>query len=191
MPDLSKKLKVELSAELRTELQAECRRQSVSAARVRRARVLLMSDTRHPDGRRRDWEIAEVLQISERQVVRIRQKFVKEGIVSTLSRQPRSDAGVRKVLDGSAEAQLVTLCCSTPPTGRDRWTLQLLCDELARLEVVESVCPETVRQCLKKTNCNLGVRSDFAFPKPIEHGSSPAWRKSSTSTSNRTIRSTP
>lgn len=187
MPDLSKKLKVELSAELRMELQSECRRQSVSTARVRRARVLLMSDTLHPDGRRRDWEIAEALQISERQVVRIRQKFVTEGLPSTLDRQPRSDAGVRKVLDGAAEAQLVTLCCSTPPQGRDRWTLKLLCDELARLEVVESVCPETVRQCLKKTNCSLGVRNDFAFPKPIEPDSSLGWKKSWTSTRKRTI----
>jgi len=190
MPDLSQKFKVELSAEVRAELQAECRRQSVSAARVRRARVLLMSDENHAEGRRRDWEIAEVVQLSERQVVRIRQQFVKEGIQSTLQRHTRSDAGTRKVLDGKAEAQLVTLCCSTPPAGRDSWTLQLLCTELARLEIVESVCPETVRQCLKKTSFSLGAQSGSAFQKLIGHDSWPAWKKSSMSTNNRTTRST-
>lgn len=191
MPDLSKKLKVTLSTEMRAELQAECRRQSVSASRVRRARVLLMSDENHAEGRRRDWEIAEAVQLSERQVVRIRQKFVNEGVQSTLQRQTRSDAGVRKVLDGEAEAQLVTLCCSTPPDGRDRWTLQLLCTELARLEIVESVCPETVRQCLKKMNCNLGERSGSVFRKPTGRGSWPAWRNSSMSTKSLTTQGLP
>ena len=79
MPNRSKKLKVCLSTEYREELEGICRRQSVAAAKVRRARVLLMSDEDHPDGRRRDWEIAEVVGISERQVVRIRQQFVREG----------------------------------------------------------------------------------------------------------------
>ena len=50
-----------------------------------------------------------------------------------------------------AAQQLVSLCCSTPPEGRSRWTLQLLVDELCRLQVVTSVCRETVRMCLKKT----------------------------------------
>ena len=87
MPDRSKKLKVCLSTGYREELQGICRRQSVAAAKVRRARVLLMSDEDHPDGRRRDWEIAEAVGISERQVVRIRQQFVREG-ESVLNRRP-------------------------------------------------------------------------------------------------------
>jgi len=58
MPDLSKKLKVFLSPEYRAELEAICRRKSVAAAKVRRARILLMSDERHRDGRRHDSEIA-------------------------------------------------------------------------------------------------------------------------------------
>lgn len=144
----NQKLRVELSADQRQELQKLCRKQTAGAAKVRRARVLLMSDETHKDGRRRDWEIAEALGMSERQVVRIRQKFVRSGELN-VDRKPRS--GEPKVLYGDAEAQLVTLCCSTPPDGRERWTLQLLCDELARLQIVESVSRETVRQRLKKT----------------------------------------
>ena len=187
MPDTTKKLKVCLSAAERVELEAICRRQSVAAAKVRRARVLLMSDEDHPDGRRRDWEIAEAVGVSERQVVRIRQQFVREG-GTALNRKPRPS--VPGKLDGEVEAELVTLCCSQPPHGRDRWTLQLLCDGLARLKLVESVCPETVRKCLKKTNLNPGGRSGFVSRKKTGPASSRGWKKSSTSTSRSTTRGT-
>jgi Homeodomain-like domain len=183
MPDLSKKLKVFLSPEFRAQLEAICRRQSVAAAKVRRARILLMSDESHPDGGRHDSEIAEAVGLCERQVVRIRQRFVREG-EPVLERRPRPSGPVK--LDGPAEAQLVTLCCSRPPDGRDRWTLQLLCDELARLTVVESVCRETVRKCLKKTNLNLGDRNGSAFRRKTAPASLRGWKKSSTSISNRT-----
>jgi hypothetical protein len=183
MPDLSKKLKVFLSPEYRAELEAICRRQSVAAAKVRRARVLLMSDEGHPDGGRHDSEIGNVVGICERQVVRIRQQFVREG-EPVLDRKPRPP--VPGKLDGPAEARVVTLCCSRPPDGRDRWTLQLLCDELARLTIVESVCRETVRQCLKKTNLNLGGQNGSAFRKKTAPASSRGWKKSLMSTSSRT-----
>lgn len=171
------KFEVHLSAEERGELDALCRRQSVGAAKVRRARILLLADEDHPEGRRRDWEIAEIVELCERQVVRIRQRFVREE-KSVLDRKPRPS--VPGKLDGDAEAQLVTLCCSTPPEGRERWTLQLLCDELARLHVVESVCRETVRQCLKMI-LSPGGPSGSAFRKRIARGLSRGWKRSSTS----------
>jgi Homeodomain-like domain len=187
MPDLSKKFRVRLSPTYRSDLQAVCRQQSVAAAKVRRARVLLMSDEGHPDGRRRDWEIAEAVGISTRQVVRIRQQFVREG-KTVLIRKPRTAAPGK--LDGPVEARLITLCCSTPPDGRDRWTLQLLCDELSRLQIVGSVCPETVRKCLKKTNLNLGRPSASVSRKRTGLDLSRGWKKSSKSIKRRTTRST-
>jgi hypothetical protein len=162
MPRSNLKCSVHLKSEQRDAFEAICRRQSVAAAKVRRARILLLADEDHPAGRRPDSQIAEVVGLCERQVVRVRQKFVREGDAA-LERKPRP--AVAHKLDGKGEATLVTLCCSDPPAGRARWTLQLLCDELGRLEVVESVCPETVRRCLKKTNSSLGGPSVFAFRK--------------------------
>jgi transposase len=179
MPDLTLKMRVILTPDQREQLEAICRRQAVSAALSRRARILLLSDEGHPDGRRPDHEIAAAVGLCERQVVRIRQKFVREGD-SALQRKPRPS--VPGKLDGVAEAHLVTLCCSPPPEGRDRWTLQLLCDELGRLEIVESVCRETVRKCLKKTRCSRGASSGSASRSRTGPGSSPVWRKSWTST---------
>ena len=187
MPDTTQKLKVRLSAGQRQELDSVCHRQSVAAAKVRRARVLLMSDEAHPEGRRRDWEIAEAVGLSERQVVRIRQQFVRLG-AAILERQPRPS--VPGKLDGAAEAHLVTLCCSSAPDGRDCWTLQLLCDARARLKVVESVCPETVRKCLKKMNSSPGEPSGSASRKRTAPGLSRGWKTSSTSIRKRTTRGT-
>jgi len=179
---MSAKLRVHLAAEVRRELETVARSQTAKAAKVRRARVLLLADEDHAEGQRSDTYIATVVGLSEKQVKLIRQKFVREGL-SAIERKPRETP---RKLDGRAEAQLVALCCSTPPEGRQRWTLQLLADELGRLEVVTSVCCETVRQCLKKTGSSLGGPSGSASPKKIGPGSSPRWSKSSTSTVKRT-----
>jgi hypothetical protein len=190
MPDLSKKFRVLLTPEMRAELEGVVRKKSQGAAKIRRATVLLMADEAHPDGGCHDWEIAEQVGLCERQIVRIRQKFVKSGPQLTLSRAIRSDAGVRRTLDGRAEAQLVAIACSTAPEGRDHWTLQLLCDELRRLKIVKSVCCETVRQALKKTNCVLGPQSASASLKRTDRGSSHGWKKYSTSTKKCTTTAT-
>lgn len=194
MKERPRKFKVQLSPQLRSELEGIARRQSVGAAVQRRARILLLADGNHPDGRRTDANIAELVDLSERQVVRIRQKFVRESqehsALEVCERKPRPPAPERRRLDGKAQAQLAALACSTPPKGRDRWTLQLLCDELARLEIVESVCPETVRKSLKKTTCNPGGRNATASRKRTGPGSSRRWKRSSTSTSKTTTRGT-
>lgn len=188
MPNSSLKLRVELTPAQREELTAIVRKTSAGVAKVRRAKILLMADQAHPDGGFSDQAIAQQVGLCERQVVRIRQQFVRSGVRPTLTRATRSDCGVRRAIDGRAEAQLISIACSTPPEGRDHWTLQMLCDELRQLRIVKSVCCETVRQVLKKTNCVPGLASDSASPKPTEHDSSRGWKKSSTSTRKRTTR---
>jgi hypothetical protein len=188
-PGMSAKLEVHLTLEMRRELEAVRRSQKTAAAKVRRARVLLLADEDHSDGQRPDTYIATAVGLSEKQVKTIRHKFVQEGLAA-IERKKRSTPPTKPKFDGRAEARLVTLCCSTPPEGRQRWTLQLLADELCRLRVVTSVCAETVRQCLKKTGSSLGGRSGSASPRKIVRGSSPTWRTSSTSTAKRTTTST-
>lgn len=176
------KHKVVLTPDQRADLERITRQTSVGVAKKRWATILLRADEHHPDGGRPDIAIAEEVGVSVRQLERIRKRFTHDGLDATLARSTRSDAGVPKVLDGPAEAHLVTLCCSDPPDGRERWTLQLLCSELARLKVVTSVCPETVRQCLKKTNSSLGRPNASASPPPTGPSSSPRWKMSSTPT---------
>ena len=151
MPQTNVKLEVHLEPDVRRDLERLCRKGNAPVAKVRHARILLLADEDHPDGRRPDWQIAERVGLSERQVVRIRQKSVRDGLSSAVERKKRATPGTTPTFDGKAEAQLVTLCCSEPPAGHQRWTLQLLVDELCRLQVVTTVCQETVRRCLKKS----------------------------------------
>jgi hypothetical protein len=184
------KHKVVLSVEQRADLEYMVRQTAIGVAKKRWATILLLADEAHPDGQRTDEQIAAEVGICVRHLERIRKKFVLNGCEATLARSTRRDAGVPKVFDGSAEAHLVTLCCSTPPEGRDRWTLQLLVDELARLQVVTSVCRETVRKCLKKTCSSRGRPSGSASSRPTGRASSPRWRRSSTPTTPPTTPST-
>lgn len=184
------KHKVTLTDEPHADLHRITRQTSVGVATKRWATILLLANDAHPDGHQTDEAIADQVGISVRHLQRVRKKFATHGFDATLARSPRSDAGVPKVLDGPAEAHLIALCCSSPPEGRDHWTLQLLCDELARLQVVTHVCPETVRQCLKKTNCTPGRPNASASPRPTDRGSSPPWKACSTCTTPGTTRRT-
>lgn len=182
----AKKYVVRLTVVGRSELETVVRSQKATSRLSRRARVLLLSDVDHVDGRRPDWQIAEIVGLSEKQVKRIRQQFIEQGMHSSLQRKRRSDAGTPKKIDGEVEAKLVSLCCSEPPKGHQRWTLSLLVDELCRLKVVASVCRETVRQTLKKIGSSRGERNASASRRKTAPVSLHTWKKSSTSTSKST-----
>jgi len=181
---------VKLTASQRAEVESLARSQKASSLISRRARVLLLADANHPEGRQTDESIALTVGMTRRQVQRIRMKSVRQGLSDTLRRQIRADAGTPKTFDGTAEARLVTLCCSTPPAGQQRWTLQLLVDELSRLQVVGSVCRETVRKTLKKIASSRGKRNASAFRKRTAPASWRTWSGSSTSTTKSTTKRT-
>ena len=120
-----------------------------------RARILLKAD--HGDGGPgwSDAAIAGALDVNPSTVLRVRRQFVAEGLTAALERK-RPDRVYRRALDGRQEARLVALACGAPPDGQARWSLRLLADELVRLEVVDAVSHETVRQTLKKTTSSRG-----------------------------------
>ena len=142
---------VKLSKEERFELLDLIRVGKKSANKLMHARVLLATDANDTDLKQKtDEEIAKEMHISSKTVARIRQRFVHEGLESALSRRPHANPRSRK-MDGEQEAHLAALCCSTPPEGRSRWTLQLLANKLVALEIVESISPATLCRVLKKT----------------------------------------
>ncbi len=94
-------------------------------------------------------------------VRRVRQRFVEGGLERALNDRPRP--GQRRKLDGKQEAHLVAVACSSAPQGHTRWTLQLLADRVVKLEFIDSISRETVRQVLKKTNSSRGRRRNGAY----------------------------
>lgn len=149
-PKSCDKYHVRLSPDQRERLVALTRNGTAPVKAVLHARVLLLADECHPDGRRPDPYIAEALGLHRRTLVRIRQRFVQHGDEAAVRRKARAAPPVPPKLDSAAEAHLVALTCSDPPDGRARWTLRLLAEHLSALGVVTSVCPETVRRVLKK-----------------------------------------
>jgi hypothetical protein len=141
---------VRLTTEQRQRLEQLTRTGSAPARQLFHARVLLLADADHPQGRRPDWQIVDVLGACDKTVSRIRRRFVEQGEAPALQRKSREQPPRPAKLDGRAEAHLVALCCSDPPDGHARWTLRLLARELGRLEVVTTISHETVRQVLKK-----------------------------------------
>ncbi len=125
------------------------------ARTITRARILLKANHGEGGPGWSDAAIAEALDINASTVLRVRRQFVQEGLDVTLARK-RPDRVYEHRLDGAQEAHLIALACSAPPDGRSQWSLRLLADELVRLEVVETISYETVRQTLKKTTLNRG-----------------------------------
>jgi Homeodomain-like domain len=125
------------------------------ARMLTRARILLKANQGEGGPGWTDAAIAGALEVHPTTVARVRRAFVESGTDVALARK-RPDRAYPRRLDGAAEAHLVALVCADPPTGRERWTLRLLADELVRLEVVPTVSYETVRRTLEQTLSSRG-----------------------------------
>ena len=154
---MAKKYIVTLTAEERAQLHALTKRGTVSARRLTRAHLLLQADTGLSDE-----AIAQALHIGTATVERIRKRFVEEGIEAALSERPRP--GGQRKLEGRHEAFLIALACSTPPEGRQCWTMQMLADKLVELRLIDAISDETVRRTLKKMPSSRGRRRAGVFP---------------------------
>ena len=151
----AKRYKVTLTTEERAALLKLINKGKGAARELGHARILLKADESETGASLRDEEISEHLQVSVSTIERVRKRFVEEGLERAL-RHKRPYRTRFKKLDGEVEAQLVTLACAEPPTGRERWTMQMLADKLVELEMVENISDETVRLALKKMNLNPG-----------------------------------
>jgi hypothetical protein len=150
--DMTKKYRVTLTPEEREFLNALIRTGRGAARRLTRARILIKCDEGGGGPALTDEAAAEALEVGDATVARVRQLFVEQGLEGALDPKPGSRQYARK-LDGDGEARLVTLACSAPPKGRNRWTLRLLADRMVLLGHAEDgLSYETVRRVLKKTS---------------------------------------
>ena len=131
-----------------------------TARRVARAHVLLRAAAGATDE-----EIAPTLHLGLSTVHRTRQRFVDEGLTAALREYPRS--GSPPALTGKQAAFLIALACSTPPAGRQRWTLQLSADRFIELRQVETISADTVGRVLKQTTSNPGSVKNGASPVSV------------------------
>jgi transposase len=142
---MAKKYLVTLKNEEREELHVLIQKGKVRARKLNRIHILLLADEEEADE-----AIVNALHTTPSTVQRTRQRFVEEGFEAALHERRRP--GKERILKGRQEAFLVALACTDPPTGRKRWTMELLADRLVELRIVDTISDETVRRTLKKTN---------------------------------------
>ena len=143
------KYTVTLTGEEIEQLQSFVDKGKHAAHKVINALILLNCDeSRGRERRRSSREIAEVLQVSERKIDRVKRRFVEDGLEVALVGQTPQREYEHKV-DGDVEAHLIALSFSA--SGHACWSLRLLADRAVELKLVETISHETVRRALKKT----------------------------------------
>jgi transposase len=123
-----------------------------NAREINRARILLLA---HDGLKVKD--IAQTLDVSLATICNVRHSYNRQehdNILDVIKDKPRSGRPLE--LDSRVAAQVSLIACSEPPVGSARWTLHLIADKLVKLEAVESISHESVRQLLKKTNSSPG-----------------------------------
>jgi hypothetical protein len=146
---------VTLTEAERADLTKLVRTGRAAARTIQHAQVLLKTDAGPHGPRWTDEAIRTAFGVGLTAIARIRRRFVEAGVEAALHRRPAHTPRLRK-LDGRAEAHLLALACSTPPDGRDRWTLALLTEHFVALGVGPAVSDETVRRLLKQTCSSPG-----------------------------------
>ena len=145
--------KVELTENEREDLK-ELIQKGGKGYRIRHAQILLKLDS-IPENK--EWtynRIKDAYGSAHATIAGIAKRFVMEGLESALGRKKQENR-YRKVT-GEVEAQICAIACSDAPEGKSRWTMQMIADELIRLEVVDYITDSTVCEVMKKTKLNHG-----------------------------------
>src|SRR5215813_1359232 len=150
--------RVELSEVERQGLKALLSGGKHCARKLRRAQILLAADAGA-----RDEEIARSVGVGGSTVYRTKRRFVLGNLEAALSEEPRP--GVARKLSGKEEALLVATACAKPPSGRARWTLELLAGEMVKLTEHGVLSRETVRRRLAENDLKPWRRDMWCIPE--------------------------
>ena len=143
---------VELTSEEQNELAQLVSKGKAAARKITHARILLQANESKGGPAWTDKQISQAFGVHTNTIHGIRRRFVERGLRAALERKEQDHPSRKRIVDGDVEAHLIALRCGGPPEGRNQWTLRLLADKLVELEIVPSICHETVRRALKKTS---------------------------------------
>lgn len=146
--------KVKLTDNEREELQRLIQKGG-KGYRVKHAQILLKLDDIPANSGWTYERIKSAYNVSNGTVSGVARRFVVEGLEPALGRKEQENR--RRKVTGDIEAHICAIACSQPPEGRSGWTLQMIADELIRLEIVESITDSTVCEVLKKTKQSRGL----------------------------------
>lgn len=149
--------RVELSQAERGELATLLSGGKHAARKLKRAQILLAADAGAGDE-----VIAASVGVGGSTVYRTKRRFVIGNLEQALSEEPRP--GASRKLTGKEEALLVATACSSPPSGRARWTLELLADTMVKLTEHDCISRETVRRRLAENHLKPWRKDMWCIP---------------------------
>ena len=113
---MNKKYRVRLSKEEREQLLQLVSAGIGPARQIRRAQILLKVDEGEQGLRWSGAAIGTAYNVSEITISEVRKAYVERGLEGALQRKKPERVYERR-LDGDAEAHLIAVACSEPPTG--------------------------------------------------------------------------
>jgi transposase len=134
--------------------------------RIRHAQILLKLDQSLENIGWTYNKIQESYGATHATIAKIAKRFVLEGMEAALGRKKQENR--RRKVTGEVEAQICVIACSNPPEGKSRWTIQMIADELIRLEIVDYITDSTVCEVMKKTKLSLGRSNNGASRKQVQ-----------------------
>src|ERR1700747_2319698 len=150
--------RVDLSQAEREELSTLLAGGKRAVRKLKRAQILLAADAGGGGE-----TIAKSVGVGGSTVYRTKRRFVEGNLEAALNEEPRP-GGERK-LTGKQEALLVATACSDPPTGRKRWTLELLADQMVQLTEHDALSRETIRRRLAENDLKPWRKDMWCIPK--------------------------
>jgi len=155
---------VKLTATERQELQTMIQKGG-KGYRIRHAQILLKLDQILENAEWTYDRIKDAYGAAHGTTAGVAKRFVFEGVESALRRKNHDNH--RRKVTGEVEAHICAIACSEAPEGRTRWTMQMIADELIRLEIVDYITDSTVCETMKKTKSSRGAMSNGASPKQV------------------------
>ena len=144
-----KNIKIKLKKEEREFLQDFMKKGTKKARAIAGANILLLADEGCGIN-----TIAKMVKVHRQRIWRIKKRFLKEGLSSSLEEKHRS--GQPKKYKAKQEAEIIAKACTFAPKGRKKWTIRLLTKELKKMKEFKTINRESVRLVLKKTKPSRG-----------------------------------
>lgn len=108
-------------------------------------------------------EIEEYVKVSRNVIWKAKKRYLSEGLIPALIEKERT--GQPRKYNPKHVAHLIALACTKAPEGRACWTVELITEEMRKLEGCETINRETVRLILKENGLKPWTKKNVVYSR--------------------------